>query len=143
MRTVLAILSLMLLLGLCQCNRNRNAGSSLLGEYELVGHDNSGQLVFTGTIKVWSLEQNHLKGRCLINRQNNAPEGLLDNNAGCEALVDGKKVSFDLAPLMDDAGLLLDGELNDSGISGIWKLDGFVTSGPLGKFEAVKKGASR
>jgi hypothetical protein len=143
MKTVLAILSVVLLLGFCQCNRNANRGNPLLGQYELVAHDNSGQLAFTGTITVQSVDQNHLKGQCLINRQNNAPNGVLDNNAGCEALVDGKKVSFDLAPLMDDAGLLLDGELNDSGISGIWKLDGFVTSGPLGKFEAVKKGASR
>ena len=138
MRTVLAILSLMLLLGLWQCNRNRSVVNSMLGDYELVGYDNSGQLAFTGTIKVRSVDQNHLKGRCLINRQKNAPEGVLDNNADCEALVDGKKVSFDLTPSLDDAGLLLDGERNNRGISGTWKLDGFVTSQSLGRFEAVK-----
>ena len=142
MRTVLAILSLMLLLGFCQCNRNRGVVNPLLGQYDLVAHDNSGQLAFTGTITVLSVEQNHLKGQCLINRQKNAPNGVLDNNAGCEALVDGNKVSFDLAPSMDDAGILLDGDFNGSQINGIWKLDGFVTSEPLGKFEAVKKGAS-
>ena len=138
MRTVLAILSLMLLFGLCQCNRNRSVVNSMLGDYELVGYDNSGQLAFTGTIKVRFVEQNHLKGRCLINRQKNAPEGILDNNADCEALVDGDKVSFDLTPSLDDAGLLLDGQRNNRGISGAWKLDGFVTSQSLGRFEAVK-----
>ena len=46
---------------------------------------------------------------------------------------------MDLAPLMDDAGLLLEGEITESGISGAWKLDGFVTSETLGRFEAVKK----
>lgn len=138
MRTVLAILSLTLLLGLCQCNHNRSVVNSMLGKYELVAHDNSGQLAFTGTITVLSVDQNFLRGRCLINRQKNAPEAVLDNNAGCEALVDGKKVSFDLAPSLDDAGLLLDGEFNDRGISGTWKLDGFVTSQSLGRFEAVK-----
>jgi len=94
MRTVLAILSLILLLGFCQCNRNRSVVNPMLGKYELVAHDNSGQLAFTGTITVQSVDQNHLKGRCLINRQKDAPEGVLDNNTGCEALVDGKKVSF-------------------------------------------------
>ena len=110
----------------------------MLGEYELVAHDNSGQLAFTGTIKVQSVDQNHLKGRCLIKREKSAPNGVLDNNTGCEALVDGKKVSFDLAPLTDDAGILLEGDFNGTQISGIWKLDGFVTSEPLGKFQAVQ-----
>ena len=46
---------------------------------------------------------------------------------------------MDLAPSMDDAGLLLEGQLNDGVIIGVWKLDGFVTSPPLGTFKAAKK----
>jgi hypothetical protein len=53
--------------------------------------------------------------------------------------MDGKKIDLDSAPLLDDAGLLLEGEFDGVVIRGIWKLNGFVTSEPLGKFEAVKK----
>ena len=38
----------------------------------------------------------------------NAPEGVLNNQGGCEGMLDGKKVDFDLAPSLDDAGLLLE-----------------------------------
>lgn len=141
MKTVLAVSSLILLMGISQCHRYAdNRQSSMLGRYEVVGHDNSGELVFTGTISLVSLEQNHLKGQCIIARQKNAPEGLFEKNGSCEGLMDGKKVSMDLAPSLDDAGLLLEGQFDDGRISGTWLLDGFVTSKPLGRFEAVKKG---
>jgi len=48
-------------------------------------------------------------------------------------------VSMDLAPSLDDAGLLLDGQFHDGRITGTWRIDGFATSEPLGKFEAAKK----
>lgn len=141
MKTILAVSSLILLMGTYQCSRYpNNPQSSMLGQYELVGYDNSGQLVFTGTISLISLEQNHLKGQCTIAREKYAPEGLVEKNGGCEGLMDGKKVSFDLAPYLDDAGLLLEGQFDDRRISGTWMIDGFVTSEPLGRFEAVKKG---
>lgn len=140
MKSILAVSSLILLMGIYQCNRySNNLQSSMLGRYELVGYDNSGQLVFTGTISLMSLEQNHLKGQCTLAREKDAPEGLFEKNGGCEGLVDGKKVSFDLAPSFDDAGLLLEGQFDDSRISGTWMLDGFATSEPLGRFEAIKK----
>lgn len=139
MKFVLGI-SLIFLLGFTQCNRlPSNLESSTLGNYELVGHDSSGQLIYTGTMSLVSLEQNHLKGHCTIAREKNAPEGLLDENGGCEGLLDGKMVSIDSAPSLDDAGLLLDGQFDDGRITGTWRIDGFVTSEPLGKFEAVKK----
>jgi hypothetical protein len=111
----------------------------MLGRYELVAHDNAGRLVFTGTISLTSLEQKHLKGQCIVVREKNAPEGLHDENGGCEGLIDGKMVSIDSAPSLDDAGLLLEGQFDDDRITGIWRIDGFATSEPLGKFEAVKK----
>jgi len=141
MKLLLSVSCLIVLLGFAQCNRrSTNPQSSLLGQYELRGYDDTGKLAFTGTISLMSLEQDHLKGQCTIAREKYAPEGLFEKNGGCEGLVDGKKVSMDFAPFLDDAGLLLEGELNDGRITGIWKLDGFVTSEPLGKFEAVKKG---
>lgn len=94
--------------GNVSCNNYADkAETSLLGRYELAGYDNSGQLVFTGTISLVSLEQNHLKGQCKVVRRQEAPAGLLDQNANCEALMDGKNLSMDFAPSLDDAGLLL------------------------------------
>lgn len=140
MKTVLAILPVMLLLGFCQCNRNANRVNPLLGRYELVAHDNLGQLVFTGSITLESLDRKFVKGKCIIIRQKFAPGGLFDQNSDCQGSVDGKSIDMDLAPYMDDAGLLLEGQFIDGVMSGVWKLDGFVTSPPLGRFEAVKKG---
>lgn len=138
MKTLLFV-SLIFLMGISQCNKNAGrAENSLLGQYELSGYDNSGQLVFNGTISLESLEQNHLKGQCKIVRRQEAPAGLLDQEANCEALTNGKKLSMDFAPSLDDAGLLLEGEFDDGLISGYWMLDGFVTSEPLGRFVAVR-----
>jgi len=140
MKTVFLLSSLLLLVAISQCDNHSNKTSnSILGRYELTGRDNSGQLAFTGTISFVSLEQNHLKGQCKIIRQQSAPDGLYEKDGNCEALMDGKKIGLDSAPLLDDAGLLLKGEFDGVAIRGIWKLDGFVTSEPLGKFEAVKK----
>jgi hypothetical protein len=123
-----------------QCGNHSNKPSNpILGRYELTARDNSGQLAFTGTILFVSLEQNHLKGQCKIIRQQNAPKGLFENDGSCEALMDGKKIELDSALQMDDAGLLMEGEFDGAAIRGIWRLDGFVTSQPLGKFEALKE----
>ncbi len=141
MKLLLSGSCLILLLGFVQCTRrSTNPQSPLLGQYELRGYDDTGKLVFTGRISLSSLEQDHLKGQCTIAREKDAPKGLFEKNGGCEGLVDGMKVSMDLAPSLDDAGLLLEGEWDDGRITGVWRLDGFVTSEPLGKFEAVKKG---
>jgi len=140
MRKTILFLLLPLLVAIAQCDNHSNKTSnSILGRYELAGRDNSGQLAFTGTISFMSLEQNHLKGQCKIIREQNAPEGLYEKDGNCEALMDGKKIDLDSAPLLDDAGLLLEGEFDGVAVRGIWRLDGFVTSEPLGKFEAVKK----
>ena len=53
--------------------------------------------------------------------------------------MEGKKMDLDCAPRLDDGGLLMEGEFDGVSVRGIWRLDGFVTSAPLGKFEAVKK----
>ena len=141
MKILLSVSCLILLLGFTQCSRRSTSPQSpMLGQYELSGHDSSGRLAFTGTISLISLEQDHLKGQCTIVGEKYGPEFLFEKNGGCEGLVDGKKVSMDLAPFLDDAGLLLEGELDHGRITGVWMLDGFATSPPLGKFEAVRKG---
>jgi hypothetical protein len=114
-------------------------GNPVLGSYQLTAHDNSDRLAFTGTISLVTSERNHLRGQCTVVRQQAAPEGLLDQKTVCEALLDGKEISFDFAPSMDDGGLLLDGQIESGRMTGIWRLDGFVTSPPLGRFEAVKQ----
>lgn len=125
---------------LSQCGTHRNKNTNpILGTYELAGRDHKGQRAFAGTISFVSIEQNHLKGPCKITWQQNAPEGLLDKDGNCEAMMDGNKISFDSAPSLDDAGLLLEGEFDGVTIRGNWMIDAFVTSQALGKFEAVKK----
>lgn len=135
-----ALMSLPLLVAFSQCdnygNKNRNP---VLGTFELQGRDNTGQLAFAGTISFDSLELNHLKGPCKIIRQQNASERLFETDGNCEALMEGKKISVDSAPSLDDAGLLLEGEFDGKAIRGVWKLDGFVTSQSLGTFDALKK----
>jgi hypothetical protein len=131
------------MLGFAQCKRSStNTPNFWLGHYEIRGYDNIGQAVFTGTIVLLSIEQNHLKGQCTINPEKLAPDAVFDQNSVCEGTVDGKKVSMDLAPYLDDAGLLLEGQLEDGRILGVWRLDGFVTSEVLGKFEALKKNSN-
>lgn len=140
MKQLVALLWLILVLGACSGDRGLTSPrNSVLGEYQLVAHDNSGRVVFTGTISLTALEQDHLKGQCAIVREKDAPERLLDQTSECEGLIDGDKVSIDTAPFLDDAGLLLDGQSGDGRITGSWRIDGFVTSEVLGKFEAVKK----
>lgn len=140
MKQILALPLLIFVMASVSCDRNSaNPQSSVLGQYELSAFDNSGQLMFTGTISLTSLEQTHLKGQCTIVWEKTAPEGVFDEKGNCEGLIDGKMVSIDSAPFLDDAGLLLEGMFDNGQITGIWMLDGFFTSEPLGKFEAVKK----
>jgi hypothetical protein len=140
MMKIILFMSLSSLVAISQCDRyNSKYRNPILGRYELTGRDNTGQPAFAGTISFVSIEQNHLKGPCKIITQQNAPEGLFEKDGNCEAIMDGNKISVDSAPSLDDAGLLLEGEFDGKAIKGIWKLDGFVTSNPLGTFAAEKK----
>jgi hypothetical protein len=134
-------LLILVAMAFAQCNRCFGIRKSpMLGLYEVAGYDTSGRLTFTGAISLMSLEQNLAKGRCRIKWKKNArDDGALDQDGICEGLIEGKAISIDSTPYMDDAGLLLDGQFNDGRITGTWRIDGFATSPPLGKFEAVKK----
>src|SRR6266478_3970812 len=140
MKQISCLTLLALVMGLAQCNRWPGSHQSpMLGLYEVSGYDTSGRLIFTGAISLLSLEKNLVKGRCTIKWEKSAPEGRLDEDGGCQGLIEGKAISIDSSPSMDDAGMLLDGEFNEGRITGIWRIDGFATSPPLGKFEAVQK----
>jgi hypothetical protein len=69
----------------------------------------------------------------------NAAETILDQTPRCQALLDGEKITIDLAPSLDDGGLILEGKLNHGRISGSWMFKSFAGSTPQGKFEAAKK----
>lgn len=67
-----------------------------------------------------------------IVREKDAQEGLVDQTALCEASVQGKKVTIDLAPSMDDGGLLFEGEFDGAQITGVWLFDSYAGSQPQG-----------
>jgi len=142
MRLLSPCVALVFLLCLTGCSRQASAPQHpLLGEYDVVGRDASNQVVFTGVISLTSIDQNHVKGQCTIARKQNAPVALFDNNGACEALLEGNKLDLDLAPMMDDGGMRLEGEFDErKRITGDWMFDSFAGSTPLGKFEAVKRG---
>ena len=140
MKLIPGLTLLILVMGFAQCNRCPGSRQSpMLGLYEVAAHDTSGRLIFTGAISLMSLEQNHVKGRCTIKWEKNAPDNFLDEDGDCEGLIEGQVISIDSAPALDDAGLLFEGHFNDDRITGVWRVESFATSPPLGKFEAVKK----
>ncbi len=62
MKQILALSWLIFVLGSSYCDRHpANPRGSILGRYELSGHDDSGRMVFAGTISFTSQEQQHLK----------------------------------------------------------------------------------
>lgn len=139
MKALLAILWLIALVSITQCNRHSANTTALLGRYELAGHDNVGRLIFTGTILLTSLEQNDLKGQCKVVKATEAFEGAVEKDGPCEGSVADKKVTLDLAPQLADGGLIFEGQFDNGRITGIWMFDTFAGSKPLGVFEAVKK----
>jgi hypothetical protein len=140
MKMILAMSWMILLMGFSHCSRQpANPQSAMLGRYELVGHDNAGQLIFTGAISLTSLEQAELKGQCKVVKATEAFEGAVDKDGPCEGLVEGNSVTLDLAPSLADGGLIFEGQFDNGRITGIWMFETFAGRKPLGKFEAVKK----
>ena len=144
MKVLLSVSSLILLLGFGQCIRPSSPQNPLLGGYVLSGYDSSGRHIFNAAISFVSLEQNQLKGQCTIARKKDAPEGIFDQNYGdCDGSVDGEKVTIDLAPAVDDGGLILEIQFNGGEITGVWMFDTFAGSKPQGKIVGAKSFASR
>lgn len=139
MKTLSLLFSLILLVSMASCNRRASPASPMLGEYELVGLDASGQRAFTGTILLTSVEQNHLDGQCKIIREKNAHQAILDQTPRCQAVIQGRKITIDLAPFLDDGGLLLEGEIGQGKISGLWMFKTIAGTQRQGKFDASKK----
>jgi len=139
MKTLLAVISLIFLIGVSNCNRHPSPASSILGQYELVGYDSSGKRAFTGRIALTALEQTRVNGQCKITRERDAAATILDQNPRCQALLEGKKITIDFAPSLDDGGLIFEGEFGDDRMSGLWMFKSIAGTQPQGKFEAVKK----
>jgi hypothetical protein len=140
MKTAGFIFAMIVLAALGQCTHSLDkAEDPILGYYELRGNDNSGTLAFTGYIQIESLEGNNLNGHCKIVRERSASQNLFDQDSPCVAVLKGKKINFDLAPNLDDGGLLFEGELEKGKITGVWLFDGFVGSPPQGPFLAAKR----
>jgi hypothetical protein len=140
MKTARFIFGSILLAALGQCTHSLDKPQDpILGYYELRGNNNSGTLAFTGHIEIESREGNDLKGHCKIVRESSASQNLFDQDSRCEAVLKGEKIDFDLAPSMDDGGLLFEGELEEGRITGVWLFDGFAASPPQGPFLAVKR----
>ena len=58
MKTVFLLSSILLLVTISGCgNHSNKTDNPILGRYELMGRDNSGQLAFTGTIRFVSLDR--------------------------------------------------------------------------------------
>lgn len=139
MKAILAISGLIVLLGLTHCNQVNNSHAAMLGRYELVGHDDVGRLIFTGTISLTSVDQSDLKGQCKVVKAIEAFEGSVDKDGPCEGTIAGNKVMLDLAPQLADGGLIFEGQFDNDRITGVWMFDTFAGRKPQGKFEAVKK----
>ena len=140
MKTLLTVMTLIFVVWSASCSRQPDGPPRhpLIGRYVLAGYNDSGQLIFTGEISLTSVEQNHVKGRCVIKPNENAPQGLFEQNGDCDGLLEGKKLDMDLAPSMDDGGVLFEGEIDGGRIRGVCLFDSFVGSHPFGRFEAVK-----
>ena len=141
MKTLLTVTTLIFVVWSASCSRQPAAPPRhpLIGSYVLAGYNDSGQLIFTGEFSLTAVEQNHVKGRCVIKPNKNAPSGLFEKDGGCDGLLDGNKLDMDLAPYMDDGGVLFEGEIDGGRISGVCLFDSFAGSHPFGRFEAVKR----
>ena len=141
MKIPLTMLSLLFLICIAGCSRQPAVPQNpILGRYALSGYNDSGQLIFTGEISFESIEKDWIKGKCVIRKNQNAPESLYDSDSNCEALIDGKKIDLDLAPAMDDGGVLFEGEFDGTGgLRGVCLFDSFAGARAFGRFEAVKR----
>jgi hypothetical protein len=121
-----------------QCARHRPT-DPLLGGYDIVAADNTGKRVFTGTMSLTSRDANGATGRCTITRESTAPVGVVDQSAPCLAVLEGQEITIDLAPSLDDGGLILQGRIDGGRMSGEWGFKSVVGHLWDGKFEATKK----
>jgi hypothetical protein len=137
MKTIV-ILTLVLLGGFGHCGHSRDQ-SSLIGKYNLQGHDFSGRLIFNGAISLTSLENTDLKGKCKVVKVAETFEGTVKTDGPCEGKVAGDKVTLDLAPTLSDGGLFFEGHWSEGRISGTWMIESMAGGKTIGPFEAVKQ----
>lgn len=130
------VLPLLLTLGWCRCSRNQNP---LVGEYKIQGHDFAGKRIFNGTISVKTFANDEVKAVCYVVKVADDFEGTVNNNGPCEGETSDDKISLDLAPSMDDGGVLFEGNWSEGHISGTWSIDSFAGAKTFGTFDAVRQ----
>ena len=135
---IILLSSLLLLLGLSDCHRSPNQ-SSLIGKYELQGHDYSSKLIFNGAIVLTSLENDEVKGSCKVVKVAETFRGSVNTDGPCEGKVSGNKITLYLAPGLSDAGVELEGHWGNGRITGTWRIDSMTGGRTFGTFEAVKQ----
>lgn len=138
MKALVRLLLIMLLLSTANCRR-ANPTASILGSYDLIGYNSSGQRVFTGIVSLTSQAQNLIEGQCTLVREKDAGPAIVDQQPHCQAELKGKKITVDFGPYLDDGGMIFEGEIVGDRISGVWMFETFAGNQPGGKFEAVKK----
>ena len=135
----LKLIALSCVIVISQCGHLPKDSGSILGQYDIVAHDNAGRRAFTGTISLTALEQTGASGQCKIVRDSGAAETILDQSPRCQAVMNGENITIDLAPSLDDGGLILEGKRSRGQISGSWRFKSISGGSPQGKFEAAKK----
>jgi hypothetical protein len=136
---IMVVLLLVILVGIGYCGHSRNQ-KPLVGNYDLQGRDYSGKLIFNGAIRITSFENMELNGTCKVVELDHRFEGAVNKNNGpCEGKVSGDEITLDLAPDLDDGGLVFEGHWNESRITGTWMIESVLGGERLGTFEAVKR----
>lgn len=135
--TVVLVLAIALGLGSCRHSPNQ---TPLVGSYDVQGFDHAGKLIFKGAIKITSFETTKVKGICKITKVDSTFQRSVEKAEGlCEGEVSGNQITLDLAPLLDDGGVVFEGQWNESRITGTWSIESALGATTFGNFEAVKQ----
>ncbi|HKS10562.1 MAG TPA: hypothetical protein VJS13_13520 [Pyrinomonadaceae bacterium] len=128
------LLLLSLLLGFGQCGQPRNP---LVGKYTVEGRNFDGKRIFGGTLSIDTFENGEVKGLCKLVDVD--PSLGFGKDGPWIGEVNGDEIVLDLAPLMDDGGVILEGHWREGRLSGTVRVDSFVGARDVGTFEATRQ----
>jgi hypothetical protein len=110
-----------------------------LDKYDIQGYDFSGNLIFKGAIELIVLERGEVNGQCRLQKVSTTFKGAVDKKDGpCRGSVSGEDIVLDLAPDLDDAGVVFKGRWNEHYIEGTWQVDSFAGDKTFGTFKATR-----
>lgn len=138
-KAMVSLSCLIVLIGFSRCNHPAaNHENSILGQYELVGFDSNGNKIVEGTISLQSVNNAFVEGRCRLKKLADGESRFYDKDGLCQGEFDGKNLELDLAPTLDDGGIVMRGTVEKGVFKGQWIFKGFFDSDPYGSFEARK-----